>query len=66
MRDIREVLRQKETDVARVRMEIDALRSVIPLLSDETHHNADVARPSAPRQQNKWPLDIGTSTHAPA
>jgi len=35
MRDLYQVLRQKELDLERTRKEIEALRSVIPLLSDE-------------------------------
>ena len=35
MRDAYEVLHQKETDLARVRREIESLRIVAPLLSDE-------------------------------
>ena len=35
MRNAYEVLHQKETDVARVRHEIESLRIVAPLLSDE-------------------------------
>ena len=36
MRDLYQVLRQKEMDLERIRREIEALRSVIPLLSDES------------------------------
>ena len=35
MRDLYQVLRQKELDMERTRKEIEALRSVIPLLSEE-------------------------------
>ena len=35
MRHVFEVLRQKEADVGRVRREIQALRTVIPLLCDD-------------------------------
>ena len=35
MKDVYEVLRQKEVDCARLRIEIEALRLVIPLLDDE-------------------------------
>ena len=35
MRDLYQVLRQKELDLERTRQEIEALRSVIPLLSEE-------------------------------
>jgi len=45
MRDLYQVLREKELDLERTRKEIEALRSVIPLLSDEALR-ADKARPS--------------------
>jgi hypothetical protein len=35
MRDFFQVLRQKEADIERVRREINALRSVLPLLADD-------------------------------
>ncbi len=35
MKDLYQVLRQKELDLERTRKEIEALRSVIPLLSEE-------------------------------
>jgi hypothetical protein len=45
MRDLYQVLRQKELDLDRIRKEIEALRSVIPLLSDELER-VDKGRPS--------------------
>lgn len=35
MRDIYQVLREKESEIVRVRQEIDALRAIIPLLADD-------------------------------
>jgi hypothetical protein len=35
MRDLYQVLREKEQDVVRVRKEIEALRAIIPLLDDD-------------------------------
>jgi hypothetical protein len=35
MRDIYQVLREKELEIVRVRQEIDALRAIIPLLADD-------------------------------
>jgi hypothetical protein len=43
MRDVNQVLREKELEMIRVRLEIEALRSILPLLTDE----GDVT-PSAP------------------
>lgn len=45
MRDLYQVLRQKELDLERTRQEIEALRSVIPLLS-EGMERAEKARPT--------------------
>ncbi len=45
MRDLYQVLRQKELDLERTRQEIEALRSVIPLLSEELDRG-DKGRPS--------------------
>jgi len=39
MRDFYQVLREKELAVIRVREEIEALRSIIPLLEDEDDEN---------------------------
>ena len=35
MRDVHQLLREKEAEIARVRQEIEALRCSIPLLLDE-------------------------------
>lgn len=35
MRDVYQLLHEKELEIARVRQEIEALRSIIPLLADE-------------------------------
>ncbi len=35
MRDVYQLLHEKELEIARVRQEIEALRSIIPLLVDE-------------------------------
>lgn len=37
MKDVNVVLREKEMDIVRLRREIEALRSVLPLLSDDRH-----------------------------
>jgi len=44
MRDFYQVLREKELEIIRVREEIEALRSILPLLEEE----GDVAPPGAP------------------
>jgi hypothetical protein len=59
MKNIYEVLRNKELDLARLRTEVDALRFVAPLLSDvEPAHQPDVAWTPA-LQKNKWPTKMG-------
>ncbi len=45
MKDVYQVLRQKELDLERTRQEIEALRSVIPLLSEEMERG-EKGRPS--------------------
>ena len=48
MRDIHEILRQKEADVDRVRREIDALRLVISLLEEP----GDIANRKQPTNES--------------
>ena len=64
MKNIYEVLREKEMDLARLRTEVDALRFVAPLLSDRSVessdlelHGPDLAWTPA-LQKNKWPLKV--------
>jgi hypothetical protein len=67
MKNIYEVLREKEMDLARLRTEVDALRFVAPLLADrivepgddEVIRQPDLAWTPA-LQKNKWPLKVGT------
>jgi hypothetical protein len=35
MRNVQQVIREKELEIVRVRREIEALRSILPLLMDE-------------------------------
>lgn len=60
MKDVYAVLLQKEKDLQRVRREIEALRLVLPLLSEEPGQSpqaVDVSASTAP-QANKWPVEI--------
>ncbi len=62
MKNIYEVLRNKELDLARLRIEVDALRFVAPLLADKTSAVDFVDQPAVtwpPLQRNKWPLKVG-------
>jgi hypothetical protein len=66
MKNIYEVLREKELDLARLRTEVEALRFVAPLLADQSGDPND--DPGARRpdlawtpalERNKWPLKAG-------
>jgi len=57
MKDARDVLRQKETDRARIQIEIEALQLVIPLLTDDQQQPEGMAESSSEQQ--------GTSTDGP-
>jgi hypothetical protein len=54
MKDIYELLRQKERELSRLEIEVEALRVVAPLLSNENEVSADnkpsSARSTAPSQ----------------
>jgi hypothetical protein len=67
MRDVYQLLRQKELDLERVRKEISALRAVVPMLAegnDSVVDPFDLSRSPAP-QKNKWPLKVGDLPPAP-
>jgi hypothetical protein len=65
MKNVYEVLREKEMLLARLRTEVDALRVVVPLLADHTEAGDDhvmdqpdlLWTPALPK--NKWPLKVG-------
>ena len=44
MRDLYQVLREKEMDIIRIRQEIEALRAILPLISDEN----EIDKPTPP------------------
>jgi hypothetical protein len=53
------VLLQKEEDVRRLRREIEALRSVVPLLTDQPGTDRhELATTAEPAPANKWPLEV--------
>ncbi len=54
MKDVQEVLRQKELELSRVRRQIEALRLIIPVLAEST--DQQTARESG--QRNRWPLQV--------
>ena len=53
MRDVYEVLRQKELEVSRLKQEVEALRVAAPLLSDGEAENDN--QPTLPRAVNDTP-----------
>jgi hypothetical protein len=46
MKNVYEVLRQKEMELTRLEQEVEALRLVAPLLSEEKENLADIAKPA--------------------
>jgi len=48
MRDVYQVIHQKELEIVKVRQEIDALRSILPLLTDEDDDDVPVDGPVYP------------------
>lgn len=60
MKDIHEVLREKEMDCARVQKEIDALRLVIPLMESEPLAEAEARK--QPESAPAEPLESESST----
>jgi len=42
MRDVYQVIHEKELEIVKVRHEIDALRSILPLLTEEEEDDDDV------------------------
>ena len=57
MRNVDEILQQKERDLTRVRQEVEALRCVAPMLT-ETPANPMAVSESEFRETNRWPLRI--------
>ena len=59
MKDVYQVLRQKEIDLARVRLEVEELRSIVPLLSDDPHELTAATWESSliSGSTNKWFLE---------
>jgi hypothetical protein len=60
MKNLLEVLQEKETDLARVRQEVEALRFVAPLLfeMDDPFSDPREALWLEPPTQNRWPLEV--------
>jgi hypothetical protein len=52
MKNVYEVLRQKEMELTRLEKEVEALRLVAPLLSEEKEMNSDMAKPALAQAVN--------------
>ena len=58
MKNVYEVLRQKELELARLEKEVEALRVAAPLLSDEKESMIESPKPSLTAAQAQQPLRI--------
>ena len=65
MKDVYEVLWQKEMDLARLQKEIESLRLVIPLLAEEQAIPESVAQGQEPIAQDKTGTE-GTISSSPS
>lgn len=57
MKDPYAVLLQKEREMQRVRSEVEALRSIVPLLAEDAQGTGGPADTS-PTDRNRWPLQM--------
>jgi len=67
MKDVQEILRQKENDLVRVRQEVEALRCVAPLLmerDDRSGPHSEALWPE-PKPTNRWPLKLEDAPRTP-
>jgi hypothetical protein len=61
MKNVYEVLRQKEMELTRLEKEVEALRLVAPLLSEEKENLSDVAKPAlAAASGSQQPIRISS------
>jgi hypothetical protein len=65
MKNVYEVLRQKEMELTRLEKEVEALRLVAPLLSEEKEMAADMAKPSLAAAVNGPQATARVSVAAP-
>ena len=64
MKDVFLILRQKESDLARLRIEIDSLRLVAPLLAEETSRENEIDLASSESEES-FPDPQHTGTDGP-
>jgi hypothetical protein len=71
MKNVYEVLRQKEMELTRLEKEVEALRLVAPLLSEEKETMSDMAKPTlatavnGPQATARIPVPAASSIPAP-
>jgi hypothetical protein len=71
MKNVYEVLRQKEMELIRLEKEVEALRLVAPLLSDEKESTSDMMKPAlataatGPQPTARIPVSTAPVTVAP-
>ena len=70
MKNVYEVLRQKELELTRLEKEVEALRIAAPLLSEEKEQLAEVSKPSLaatapPPQPVRIPQAVGAQAANP-
>jgi hypothetical protein len=58
MKNVYEVLRQKELELARLEKEVEALRVAAPLLSDEKDSTTETPRPTLTATPAQQPMRI--------
>jgi len=66
MKNVYEVLRQKELELARLEKEVEALRVAAPLLADEKESLAEAPKPSLAATAPPQPVRIPTVVAAQA
>jgi hypothetical protein len=71
MKNVYEVLRQKEMELTRLEKEVEALRLCAPLLSEEKEPMSDLAKPAlatavnGPQPTTRIPVSASASIPAP-
>jgi len=71
MKNVYEVLRQKEMELTRLEKEVEALRLVAPLLSEEKEPISDITKPTlaaavnGPQPAARIPVSSSSSISAP-
>ena len=58
MKDVFELLKQKETDLARVRKELESLNIIAPLLADDAERKISDAAGSSDGSDDKLPISL--------